>query len=372
MGKTTLSLPERPLVQPVKLTVPSEPSRPARTILLLSAYRSDSHAWWADWLQRSFSHIDWQVLELPGRHFAWRIRGNPLSWLDRIPPAPPDLILASSMVDLATLRGLHPHLGQVPAIYYFHENQFAYPRSEHQLSTVEAAMVQIYGALAADRILFNSEYNRSSYMDGLQDLLARLPDHCPRGVVERLAARSAVLPVPVRAIKPGSERDPHLVLWNHRWEYDKDPSLFATALDALAESETEFRLALLGKRSATAPEALERIRQRHRQRIVIDGWLPRSAYCQWLGRAAIVVSTARHEFQGLSLLEAVSAGASPLVPDDLCYPEQYPSAHRYPVGCAQSLARKLKDWLEQAPPPRVNIDPWLEAQAGAAWQRVLR
>ena len=50
-------------------------------ILLLSAYRSDSHGYWSDWLQTDLD-ADWQVLELPGRYFRWRIRGNPLSWLD--------------------------------------------------------------------------------------------------------------------------------------------------------------------------------------------------------------------------------------------------------------------------------------------------
>ncbi|MBS3786323.1 MAG: DUF3524 domain-containing protein, partial [Gammaproteobacteria bacterium] len=55
--------------------------------LLLSAYRSDSHAWWADWLQRTLTDRRWQTLELPGRWFNWRIRGNPLSWLDQIEEA---------------------------------------------------------------------------------------------------------------------------------------------------------------------------------------------------------------------------------------------------------------------------------------------
>ena len=73
---------------------------------LLSAYRADSHAAWADWLIREQNQYDWLRFELAGRHFRWRIRGNPLSWIDVLPEAVPELIVATSMVDLATLKGL--------------------------------------------------------------------------------------------------------------------------------------------------------------------------------------------------------------------------------------------------------------------------
>ena len=76
-----------------------------KTIWLFSAYRSDSHAYWADWLVNTFEEFQWEKLELPGRYFSWRIRGNPLSWLHQLPGGTPDLIIATSMVDLATLTG---------------------------------------------------------------------------------------------------------------------------------------------------------------------------------------------------------------------------------------------------------------------------
>ncbi len=101
---------------------------------LLSAYRADSHAAWGDWLLSSQDQYDWQRFELPGRHFRWRIRGNPLSWLDQMPATPPDLIVATSMVDLSTIKGLHPRLAHVPTVYYFHENQFAYPVTDGQFN----------------------------------------------------------------------------------------------------------------------------------------------------------------------------------------------------------------------------------------------
>lgn len=341
-----------------------------KRVLLLSAYRSDSHAAWVDWLVGNIPQVDWRVLELPGRHFAWRIRGNPLSWLDKIDSEPPDLILATSMVDLATLKGLHPQLAAVPTWYYFHENQFAYPLSTGQVRSIEPRFVQLYGALAADRLLFNSRFNCDSFLAGIDETLDLMPDGIPGKVRDRLAPRCEVLPVPVASVHPAEPRDQQLIVWNHRWEYDKAPEVFAEAMIALAESGADFRLALLGKRPRIPPEPLARLRRTLPDRIVADGHLPRDEYRRILGGAGIAISTAIHEFQGISILEATSAGARPLVPDALCYPEQYPIEYRYPAGDLDALVTRLHQWLTVLPPP-CPVDRWLEPDTGQRWRAAL-
>ena len=66
-----------------------------------------------------------------------------------------------------------------------------------------------------------------------------------------------------------------------------------------------------------------------------------------LRKAHVVVSTARHDFQGLAVLEAVAAGCIPLVPDRLAYPEWFADEYRYTATTenseqeAQQLADKL-------------------------------
>ncbi|ADC71031.1 glycosyl transferase group 1 [Thioalkalivibrio sp. K90mix] len=343
----------------------------APRILLLSAYRADSHAAWADWLTRQFSEFDWERRELPGRHFRWRIRGNPISWLETLGDAHPDAIMATSMVDLATLRGLHPALAQTPALYYFHENQFAYPTQAGQNPSVDPQMVQLYGALAADRIAFNSRYNRDTFLDGVDRLLARMPDQVPPGVRTTLAERGEILPVPIQAITSTdhTERDPNLILWNHRWEYDKAPDDFAEAMLQLARKGIDFRLALLGPRPVSPPESLARLRADLADRIVVDTKCSREEYEEWLCRAGIVVSTARHEFQGLSLLEAARAGVLPLVPDALVYPEQYPTSCRYATGDTESLAARLGAWLSGERPPVPDIGDWHAGRLEPQWRR---
>ena len=143
-------------------------------ILLLSAYDAASHRRWREALVAQFSEHDWQVLTLPARHFRWRIRGNSLTWAmsDRgVLEQDYDLLVATSMVDLATLKGLVPKLAEVPSIAYFHENQFAYPASGRQFDSVDPQMVTLYTALAADRLAFNSEYNRETFLRGVERLL---------------------------------------------------------------------------------------------------------------------------------------------------------------------------------------------------------
>ncbi|MEE8319458.1 MAG: DUF3524 domain-containing protein, partial [bacterium] len=52
----------------------------SRRILLLSAYDAGSHRRWREQLAEHLKEHSWTVLSLPPRNFAWRNRGNALSW----------------------------------------------------------------------------------------------------------------------------------------------------------------------------------------------------------------------------------------------------------------------------------------------------
>jgi len=62
-----------------------------------------------------------------------------------------------------------------------------------------------------------------------------------------------------------------------------------------------------------------------------------------------VVSTAIHEFFGVSVLEAIYADCFPLLPDRLSYPELLPAdlhqRHLYPSR--GELLRRLRYWLKR-------------------------
>ena len=62
-----------------------------------------------------------------------------------------------------------------------------------------------------------------------------------------------------------------------------------------------------------------------------------------------MLSTARHEFQGLAVLQSVAAGCVPVVPDRLAYREIYPDALRYASAPGQPRveARSAADLIER-------------------------
>ena len=305
-------------------------------VLCLSAYEAASHRLWRERLRQGLPDYDWQALTLPARHFRWRIRGNPLSWYD----APelqqaPDLVLATSMVDLAVMRGLNRGIAAAPTVVYFHENQFAYPEQRERVASNEPKVVNLYTALAADRVLFNSEWNRRSFLEGASELLRGMPDRKPKTAVASIEARSDVVPVPVPEAS-GLPRPqdwpsvPHLV-WNHRWEYDKGPDRLLAMLRALRRAGQPFRLSLVGEGFRQAPAAFDGIREEFAGELVNLGYMEsREAYDRLLCDADLVLSTALHDFQGLAVQEAMAAGCVPVVPDRLAYPEYVPDGLRYP------------------------------------------
>ena len=360
-------------------------------VLLLSAYAANSHVHWQRSLVAMFPDWHWQVLSLPPRHFSWRVRGNPLYWSmsqrEQLEQNY-DLLIATSMVDLATLRGLVPALARLPSLLYFHENQFDYPQRAGQSSLLEAQMVSLYSGLAADRLVFNSAYNRDTFLAGVDTLLRKLPDRVPGGIVAGLKEKARVLPVPIdieaidiepldresadTAISdwPGSSGDfsrrPLRLLWSGRFEHDKGGETLWHTLAALERRGLNYELALVGQQFRSSPPVFTRIETEFAHRLAHIGYLPSVAdYRAVLRGADVVLSTAHHEFQGLAVLEAVACGCLPAVPDRQAYPEIYPSRFRYAVHpddpaqeaeAAAGLICRLADLLGEggASPPDVS------------------
>ncbi len=307
-------------------------------VLLLSAYDAHSHRRWREGLVAAFPEWDWTLLTLPPRNFAWRIRGNSLSWafgeralLERHY----DLLVTTSMTDLSTLRGLVPALTQLPTLVYCHENQFAYPEGRQQQVRVESMMVNLYTLLAANRVVFNSAWNRDSCLDGIRGLLDRMPDAVPPGVVEHVSTKSRVLPVPLEADWFNANTrtaggEPLTIVWNHRWEYDKGPERLFAALLQLQRAGMDFRVHVIGQQFRKQPAVFAEMHARLGNHISAWGMVQDVMdYRFLLQQSDIVLSTALHEFQGLAVQEAVVSGCIPLLPDRLSYPEYFAAPYCY-------------------------------------------
>jgi glycosyltransferase involved in cell wall biosynthesis len=285
---------------------------------------------------------------LPPRFWKWRMRGAAAWFADLInaerPPC--DLLLVTDFLNVADLRGLlDPPYDRLPLLLYMHENQLTYPLSPEEAFDFHFGATNIVSALAADAVVFNSGYHRDLFLDALPDYLARMPDAIPRNVRQRLEWKSAVLPV-------GIGRSPHaagtfapwlggacapeagppwprdggkgpLLLWNHRWEFDKRPEWLARALARLDGEGIPFRVALLGDDQGH-PEPFAPLRERLGERCVAFGHAgDRAEYESWLARADAVVSCAAQEYFGIAVAEAVHAGAYAVLPREQVYPTLY-------------------------------------------------
>jgi hypothetical protein len=72
------------------------------------------------------------LLTLPGRFWKWRMHGSAVTlarlYREQYAANPPDVILATDMLDLSTFLALTRDLTHaIPAGLYMHENQLTYP-----------------------------------------------------------------------------------------------------------------------------------------------------------------------------------------------------------------------------------------------------
>lgn len=309
-------------------------------VLLISPYHGGSHQAWAEGLRAHSAH-EVLLLTLPSRYWKWRLHGGAVTLARRFLQSPPqahlDCILATSMLDLTTFLALtRSRTAHLPAALYMHENQLTYPlpedgstgpmRRQKGERDQHYAFINFSSMLAAQRVIFNSNYHRQAFFKALVRFLKHFPEFRELESVERLKRKSSVLPVgidlPAR-IAEGKETPP-LVLWNQRWEYDKNPIAFFEALKRARQAGLDFRLALCGQRFSRRPEAFEEGMKCLQEQIVHCGFADRNLYNRLLHEASIVVSTAYHEFFGISIAEAIGHGGFPILPDRLSYPELLP------------------------------------------------
>ncbi len=238
-----------------------------------------------------------------------------------------DVLLTTDMVDLATLRGLRPDLARLPSVTYFHENQISYPWSpsdqdvSHQFDR-RYGWINYTTALASEQCWFASEYHLQVWSQALPEFLRVFPKG--RKLPLPQSDKYHVYPLPLElnflitskrpTREPPSAHTPTIV-WNHRWEHDKNPTDFFAVVDQLAAEHWDFQLIVLGKRYARAPAVFAKAKQAHQHRILHWGYADsRSEYEAWLLRSDIALVTSKHDYFGIAVVEAIAAGAAPVLP----------------------------------------------------------
>lgn len=323
-----------------------------RRVLALEPYYGGSHKAFLDsWAARS-AHT-WTILGLPPYKWKWRMRHSAITFADAVRERLRageawDVVWASDMLNLAEFRGLAPPpVGTLPSVLYFHENQLTYPVRQEAERDLHFGFTNITAALAADQVWFNSDFHRTEFLAAVEGLVARMPNHRPAGAPAAILNRSAVWPPGIEECPAVARRAPGRlhILSVARWEYDKGPEVFFAALRRLQSRGVPFCLSVLGERFAEAPAAYAEAAEGFRGMIRKWGFVDsREAYWRVLAEADVVVSTATHEFFGMGVLEAVTAGCFPVVPEGLAYPEVLgQSAHPefFYRGGPEALADRL-------------------------------
>ena len=251
-----------------------------------------------------------------------------------------DLILATDMLDLTTFLSLtRRQTSDVPTAIYFHENQLSYPWSPDDRDILEKrdkhyGFINFTSALTADRVYFNSEYHRSSFLSELPNLLKHFPDYNELDSIKNIESNSSVLYLGMDLKRldqhQSKKNESPVILWNHRWEYDKNPKSFFNLLTTLMENGYDFKVVILGENFSKSPKGFQENIEKLGDRIVYSGFAESfEEYAYWLWKSDLLPVTNIQDFFGASIMEAVYCGCHPILPVRLTYPEFFPSEYLY-------------------------------------------
>lgn len=300
-------------------------------IALIEPYYGGSHKAWADGYARRSAHSV-ELITHPARFWKWRMHGGFLTLAEELAASieadgPPDVILASSMMNVASFAGAVRHVAPgVPIAVYFHESQFTYPLSSADKTDLTYPMKNWTSAAVADLVIFNSGFHRSVFRTEAHRFLNVFPEDKHVHRVDAVLDASIVLPVGIHtADLVGGDRsptEPPLIMWNHRWEHDKGPDELLAIVTELMDRGIDFRMAMCGEVFVSVPPAFAAVVEALGDRLIHEGWADRQLYEELLLSSSVVLSTATQEFFGIGIVEGIAAGATPVLPNRLVYPER--------------------------------------------------
>ena len=338
-------------------------------ILFLESFFGGSHRAFAEGFA-SRSHHEVHLLTLPGKEWRRRQRLAGAAFAEMVRGADRyDAVLATDLMSLSDFRSLSGI--SLPTLLYMHETQCTYPLPKGGSHGDETVFFDVKNCLLADRVVFNSAFHRDAFLTATAPRVTAATEVNGTEWLRSIEERSTVVypGVDVAAIRnvadristeatagsgrstsyprPDSGSRPANIVWNHRWEYDKNPPAFFRAVDALAQEGLEFTVSLLGESFQEHPKDFEAARERLGSRVLHYGYAEdRAQYVELLASGDIVVSTSNQENFGIAMVEAIAAGCRPVLPKRLSYPEIVPQ--RFHSTCLYSSEGDLVDTLRRA------------------------
>ena len=301
-------------------------------ILYVEPFYSGSHKQWIDAYKIHSKH-NIHILDLPGKKWKWRMHGGAITLAEKFNTLNKkfDLIICSDMLNLPVFKSLcNKKLLSNKIILYFHENQLSYPWSPFDKDIelkrdLHYHYINYTSSLVSDYNFFNSSYHLQSYIEAVRKYLNKMPDFQNKDTVNKIIKKSDVLSLGCDLTKfetIDKEINSPIILWNHRWEYDKNPDLFFKILMELYDDDIKFSLIVLGEKNMEYPEVFDKAIKKLKDRIIHFGYCDSySEYMKYIKLSNILPVTSIQDFFGISIVEAVSCGNIPILPNRLSYPE---------------------------------------------------
>jgi glycosyltransferase involved in cell wall biosynthesis len=326
-------------------------------VALVEPYYGGSHQAWADGYVANSHHLV-SLFTHPARFWKWRMHGAFLTLAEQLTVdvervGPPDVIVASSMMDVAAFAGaVRSVVPGVPIAVYFHESQFTYPLSPADHFDLSYQMKNWSSAAVGDLVIFNSRFHQEVFREEAGRFLNAFPEDKHVHRVDDVIDASVVMPVGVdigefmggRRVTSG----PPLIVWNQRWEHDKGPAELHEIVARLVADGIDFKMAMCGEVFVSVPAEFTEIVELLGPRLIHRGWATRERYADLLLEASVVLSTADQEFFGVGVVEAIAAGAHPVLPDRLVYPERVDALGADPATTLYSTVDEAVSLIENA------------------------
>lgn len=330
-------------------------------ILAIEPYYSGSHRAFLKGLMENSEH-NIIPIKLDYRRWKWRMHGDSVKLAEMSGQVAEDidLLLVSSMTNLPAFLALtNPRFAFTPKVMIMHENQLTQPMPEGEERDLTYCYINYLSMLSADKLLFTTNHHLNELLGALPEFLDHFPDDKHYNTVDQIRDKSLVmypgLNLSVFDKQPdirNQNRRP-VIVWNQRWQFDRNPTMFFKVLNRLNDIDLEFDLILAGDTQHKKPEEFEKAWKRFGDQITHFGYVENvENYSKLLHSGDIVVSTATHEFFCVAIMEAIYCGCHPLVPNRLHYPELIPSSLHMPLLHApvlydteDDLFKYLKDIL---------------------------
>ena len=238
-----------------------------------------------------------------------------------------DVVVASNMLDLAAFRGM-VELPGATWVQYLHENQLTYPRQPGEsLDTGLRDAVAESGRRRRDLVQQRLPTRRAHRRPRPAARLRPITGMSPNGRRSRPNCASST-PVSTFASGDLDRRARHVRSWcrtsggttTRMWVRSSERSGDSSSAGSILTSPSS-----VITKAAKLPSSI-----RCSTGLEIGWWrgfLDRPDYESLLDRADVVVSAAKGENFGIAVVEAIAAGAWPVLPDALAYPEIIPVSH---------------------------------------------